>query len=141
MNTVKIKDYLSVQEEHTVGTAFIPGMLLEFDSNAKLKPHTVEGGPAGLMFALEDELQGGGIDDQYVVDDVAQVWLPTRGDMVYAFLASGENVVVGDFLVSAGDGTLKKYNASAGGWIIGQAMENVDLSGESNSGRIQIRVI
>jgi len=141
MNTVKIKDYLSVQEEHTVGTAFTPGMLLEFDTNFNLKPHSVAAGPFGGMFALEDELQGGGIDTQYEVGNVAQVWIPTRGDMVYAFLAPGQNVVVGDFLVSAGDGTLEKYNPSAGGTIVAQAMEAVDLTSSSVSGRIQTRIV
>jgi len=73
-------------------------------------------------------LQGNGIDDSYSADDPVQVWIPYRGDEFYGVLIDGENVAIGDFLESAGNGYLKKYTS---GVIVGVALEAVDLSGSS----------
>jgi hypothetical protein len=61
------------------------------------------------MFALEDELQGKGIDDSYAVGDKVQVWIAGRGDIVYACIADEENIAIGDLLESNGDGMLREH--------------------------------
>lgn len=108
-NTVRLKNYLNVFEEWEAAAALTPGHLVELTSANKVQKHSTAGETAIPMFALEDELQGKEISDDYAADDPVQVWIPTRGDRVYALLANNENVAVGDFLVSNGDGTLKKY--------------------------------
>jgi hypothetical protein len=75
---------------------------------------------------------------------------------VNALLADGQTIVAGDFLQSAGDGTLTKYvaehwhSADAGTIyplaIVGVATEAVDLSGSAGthpvSGlRIKVRIV
>jgi len=107
--TVKVKKYSDVIEEFVAAGAITPGMLLELDSNGEVAPHSEAGGSAYPLFALEDELQGKGIDDNYAADDQVQVWLPGRGDIVNA-LVSGVDVAIGDFLMSAGDGSLEKFS-------------------------------
>lgn len=107
-NTIKLKKYSDVIEEFVAADEITPGMLLELNSDGEVAPHSVAGGSAYPMFALEDELQGKTIDDDYAADDQVQVWLPGRGDIVNA-LVSGVNVAVGDFLMSAGDGSLEKF--------------------------------
>lgn len=107
--TVKVKKYSDVIEEFVAAGAITPGMLLELDSNGEVAPHSEAGGSAYPLFALEDELQGKGIDDNYAADDQVQVWLPGRGDIVNA-LVSGADVAIGDFLMSAGDGSLEKFS-------------------------------
>jgi hypothetical protein len=158
-NTVKLKNYVNVFEEYDVATAAVtPGMLVELASATAVKPHATAGGNALPMFALENELEGQGVADAYAVGDkIPQVWIPQRGDVVWAILADGENVAVGDFLESNGAGLLQKHvadEASAGGAIvdaaiIGVALEAVDLSdssgGESSGDlgydkRIQVRI-
>ena len=103
--TVKVKKYSDVIEEFVAADEITPGMLLELDSNGEVAPHSEAGGSAYPLFALEDELQGKGIDDNYAADDQVQVWLPGRGDIVNAI--AGAEITAGDFLVSAGAGKLK----------------------------------
>lgn len=148
-NTVKLKSYNNVQEELIAAAAITPGMLLEFPSTGKVAKHSSAGQNALVAFALEDELQGKSIADDYAGDDPVQVWIPGRGDVVYALLADGENVAIGDFLESAGTGYLRKHVADSAGTIypnniVGQAMEAVDMSDSSGadpSGRIKVRII
>jgi len=144
-NTIKIKKYSDVIEEIDAAGTITPGMLVELDSNGDVQAHSTSGGVALPMFALEDELQGNEIDDDYSADDKVQVWIPYRGDQVYALLAQGEDVAIGTFLVSNGDGTLKEYTGDEESdeefpqSIIAQALEAVDASGANT--RIEVRVM
>lgn len=165
-NTIVLKNYLNIFEEYTVATAAVtPGMLVELASATTVKPHATAGGNALPMFAIENELEGEGVTDTYAVGDkIPKVWIPTRGDLVWGILADGENVAVGDFLESNGDGLLKKHVADVESFesnepgsitvlsnqIIGQAIEAVDIadsSGAESSGdlgydkRIRVRII
>ena len=158
-NTIKIKKYSDVIEEitATAAAAITPGSLLELDSAGTVQAHSTAGGTVLPMFALEDELQGKGIDDNIAASNKIQVWIPGRGDQVYAILQDGEDVSIGDFLTSNGTGSLKKLTVdSAGGLepvnspIVGVALEAVNLSdssgGESSGAlgynkRIKVRII
>lgn len=142
-NTIKVKKYSDVIEEMTAVGTITPGMLVEIDSNGEVQAHSGEGEAVLPMFALEDELQGKSITDNYSADDKVQVWIPYRGDNVYALLAQGEDVAIGTLLVSNGDGTLKAYSSASDTEypqiIVGVALEAVDAS-EADA-RIVIRVI
>ena len=151
-NTIKLKNYSKVQEEYEAVATITPGMLLEYTSAGKVQAHSSAGQNQIQMFALEDELQGKDIDDAYAADDVVQVWIPGRGDQVYALLKDGEDVAIGDLLESAGDGYLQKHTADieSGGdsiytnQIVGEAVEALDLnlasSGLEPTQRLQIRI-
>lgn len=144
-NTIKVKKYSDVIEEYVANATITPGMLVEVMTTNKLRAHATASGNALPMFALEDELQGKTIDDNYVATDQVQVWVPYRGDMVYGILKSGQNVTIGTFLVSNGDGKLKAWaqDVSAGDVkpteIIGVATEVVNASGAD--ARIIVRII
>lgn len=153
-HTIKIKKYADVVEELEAAGTITPGMLIEVTSAGKVQAHSTSGGNALKVFALEDELQGNGIDVDYDSGDQVQCWIPGRGDQVYAFLADGESVAIGDFLESNGDGKLKKHTAPIDSasdvttiyaeCIVGQATEAVDMSGSSGvdpTGRIIVRII
>ena len=140
-NTIKIKKYSDVIEEANAAAAITPGHLIEFTSAGKVQKHSSAGGTALTMFALEDELQGKGISEAYSADNPVQCWVAGRGDMVYALVAAGATAITaGDFLESAGDGTLRKY---ASGVKIAQAVESVDNSASSISteARIVVRIL
>lgn len=139
--TIKIKKYSDVIEELVANAAITPGHLVEVMSTGKVRRHASAGGNTLPMFALEDEMQGRGITTAFAEDEPVQVWIPYRGDMVYAILKDGEDVDVGDFLESAGDGTLQEYTS---GVIVGQVVEAVDMSGSSGAdpdGRIIVRIV
>ena len=137
-NTIKLKKYSDVIEEITAHAAIYPGMLLELNSDNEVLAHDTAGGiVAPPMFALEDELQGKEIDDAFVAGDPVQVWFPGRGDQVYAILNDGQSVVIGDFLVSSGEGYLNKLTVGSAGTtefpnaIVAVSLENKDLSDSS----------
>jgi len=148
-HTIKIKKYSDVIEELTsTAVALTPGMLLEVITGGYVRKHaTLGGNVTPPMFALEDELQGRGIDDDYAVSSKIQVWIPGRGDRVYALLKNGVSVVAGDLLASGGDGTLIKYVSSISvksNQIVAIAMEAVDMSGSAGvdpGGRIDVMII
>lgn len=133
-----------VQLERNAAAALYPGHMIELTSADKVQKHSTAGGAVGpIMFAIEDENQGNGIDTQYDSDDRVVGWIPQRGDWVLAVLKDGENVSIGDHLESAGSGVLRKYVATAdssaasgtdySNQIVGQAMEAIDLSDSSGA--------
>lgn len=155
-HSVVIKKWSDVTVECVANAAITPGHLVEVMSTDKIRVHATAGGNVLPMFALEDELRGNDIDTAFVSLDPVQVWIPNRGDVVNAILADGQNIAIGDFLESAGDGTLTKHNLDT--WtshntgsileagIVGQAIEAVDLSGSNAthpvSGlRIKVRIL
>lgn len=158
--TIKLTKYSDVIIEKEAHATIIPGMLLELNSDDEVLAHdTAMGACVPLMFALEDELQGRGIDTDYSTGDQVQVWIPYRGDIVNALLRDEETVVIGNFLESDGEGRLQKYTIPTSGnedvytnSIVGVATEAVSLAilpegSESSAGgtyhnpRIKVRII
>jgi hypothetical protein len=150
-NTIKVKKYGDHIEEITAAGTITPGMLIEEGSGGTVVAHNSAGQNAIPMFALEDELQGNGVADDYSSGDKVQCWYPYRGDQVYCILADGEDIAIGDLLESAGDGTVQEHTASSAGAveyplaIIGQAIEALDMSGSSGadpaSARLIVRIV
>lgn len=119
--TILIKSANNVMLEKVVSAALNPGHLVELISTDKVRKHATAGGPCFPMFALEDYFQGRKITDAYDTSTylLAPVWLPGRGDEVYATMsATTEALVIGDFVESAGDGTLRKYDIASTGTAI-----------------------
>jgi hypothetical protein len=163
-NTIKLKNYVNVFIEKEANAAITPGMLIELMSTDKVRKHASAGKDAYIMFAIEDGMQGKGIADAYAAGDQVQCWIPTRGDEVYAILADAQNVVIGDWLVSNGDGLLQKDVKTYESWesadsqhaesiysqrVVGIALEARDLSGSGSDSsaagqyypRLKIRIV
>lgn len=148
-NTIKIRKYSDNIAEYEAEAAITPGMLIELTSSETVQAHSTAGGNAvPIAFALEDELQGKGIDEAYADGDRVQCWIPYRGDAVYAILADDSAAVsIGDLLESNGDGYLTKHVADVESFesaetgsitvlpnqIIGIAIEALDLSDSSGA--------
>lgn len=143
-NTIKLKKYTDIIKEFDANAAITPGNLVELLPTNKVRKHATASGDAFPLFALEDELQGNGIDDNYAANDKVQVWFATPGEEVYAILSDGETASIGSFLESNGDGTLKVYTAES--WtsadaqaantvysnrIVAISLENKDLAASS----------
>ncbi len=149
-NTVKLKIVGDVvQQEALANDAITPGMLLQLQSDGTVRKHSVAGQTAATIFAIEDELQGRGIDTDYANASLVQYVHFRRGDRVNALLANGETIIIGDYLVSASGGLLQKRTLNSAGEediknIVGVAKEAVDLSGSSGadpSRRIDVEII
>jgi hypothetical protein len=162
--TIKLKAYGDIHNEYDANAAITPGMLIELMITNKVRAHSSAGNNALPMFALENDLQGNDIDDAYSEDDKVQCWIPRRGDEVFAILADGENVAIGQFGDSNGDGYLRRHVVEEETWAVSEAgtvlvrplqivcifLEAKDLSGSSgaeSSGataynkRIKVRII
>ena len=61
-NSIILKRYLHIQEEYAAAAAIIPGMLVELTSAGTVQKHSGAGKSAIPMFAIEDALQGKGIN-------------------------------------------------------------------------------
>lgn len=147
--TIKLKKYTDIINEYDAGEAITPGMLVSVASDGDVDKNSSAGGVCEKLFALEDELQGRTIDTDYDSGDPVQCWLATPGEEVLAWLANGEDVSIGDLLVSNGDGQLKAMTADSSGVVVEEypiavALEAVDMSGSSGvdpSGRIAVRIL
>lgn len=137
--TIKIKKYSDVIEEYLAGAAITPGMFVELASTGKVVVNTSDGGYSLPMVALEDELQGNDIDDDYALNDQVQVWVPYRGDMVYALLAAGESVSIGDEVYVDASGTVVPIGSALQN-PVGVATEAVDADSGSDA-RVIIRIV
>ena len=139
--TIKLKNYLNIMNEYDAAAAIIPGELIQLNSDGNVEVHDVAGGNLLHMFAVEDEPQGNGIDDAYAAADKVQCWVTLRGEEVYAILADGQDIAIGDFLESNGAGELQLHTPDTAdsddtitvysNQIVGISLEDIDLSGSS----------
>ncbi len=108
-----------------------PGHLIEtYDASGevKLRAHSTAKGFGEKLFAVEDALQGKTIDDSYTSGDWLSANVENPGSELQAWLKVGTNYVIGDKLISAGDGTLEKITGSSDLQVFAVLLENVDLS-------------
>ena len=164
--TIMLKDYSSIFEEILTSGIVTPGMLVETDTDGYVLAHSTAGGNTERMFAVQDQMQGKTINDNYASGVKAQVWIPGRGDQVFAILVDGGTAVpIGGLLESAGGGFLQLHVADVESFesneageltvlpnqIVGMALEALDLSDSSGAEessatvgynkRIRIRII
>jgi hypothetical protein len=97
------------RKEAKAHTAIRPGMLIKRNSDGEIQRHSTAGGKAAKLFAVEDVLQGKGIDDWYAANQRTFFIVAQRGDEVWALATHDVTLAVGDYVESAGDGCLRKY--------------------------------
>jgi hypothetical protein len=156
LHSIIVKKYLDIINEYVANAAITPGMLVELMSTGKIRKHATASGNAEKTFAIEDALQGKGVDDHYAADDIVRVWSAVPGEVVYAIIADGQTIGIGDKLVSDGLGCLTKClddsddDPKAPLSIIGVALEAINLAlaegSESSAGgtyypRIKVRIV
>jgi len=153
--TIVLKGH-GIRNEALANAAITPGHLVELMTTGKIRVHATAGGNAAALFAVEDDLQGKTIDDAYAANAIAQYDALYPGCEVQARIANGQNVAIGNFLESAGDGTLQVHtadvdanNSSANftvntNQIVAVAMEACNMSGSSAvdpSGKCRVRIV
>jgi len=123
-------------EERDAGEAGIyPGMLCKVVSDGDVELHDDEGGRSECLLAIEDSLQGRGVDTVYTVNYPVRLEIFRPGEEFHGLLQAGQVISIGEGLISAGDGTFKSATDSGLSIdsIIAYAMEAEDLSGGSNT--------
>lgn len=134
-NTIILKG-AGIRKERTANASITPGHLVEVMSTGKLRVHASAGGHAQKAFAVENDLIGAGITTAYAAAAQVQYEVMERGAEVYALIANGQNIALGDPLESAGNGELRKYAHDSAGLdttnnIVAYALAAVDMSDSS----------
>ncbi len=137
-NTIALKGG-SIRKEGEASSVITPGDLVEFGGVNDLQTHGTAGGPARKAFALENDLIGDAIGDDYAAGDTVQYAVFQPGAEVNALLNYPENVAKGDPLVSGGDGGLVAFIESTheAGAIVAFAAELKNNS----AGGAQVRIV
>ncbi len=131
--------------EHKANSALIyPGMLIDIDANDEVAPHSVVGGKNLALFAAEDALQGKTIATIYEDDSIVTCYQFPQGSEVFALIADGQDLEIGDPVMSNGAGLLIALADASGAdadWIIGYMMETADLTGsDTENTTFRVRV-
>lgn len=119
------------REEALASAEVKPGMLLELDSDGKVKPHATQGGYAERAVAVEDALQGDTVSDTYASGALVSFNLEAPGAECQMLLEAGQNAAIGERLISSGNGKLICENAETSvniQQLIAVALEALDLS-------------
>lgn len=101
-----------------------PGHLVDRFNSAgviRWRKHATASIAVAPAFATEQAMMNKGVDDNYAAGDLMEVSVMHKGASVWALIASGQNIVAGNKLESAGDGTLKVF---AAGIVLASALEN-----------------
>jgi len=115
-------------EDHAAAEEIFPGHLISRNSSAQVIKHATGGGNTAPMFALEREEMGQGVGAgvaadaaNYQIGDYVKAGTFHTGCVVRVWLASGQNINIGDKLESAGNGTLRVL---ASGTALGTCLED-----------------
>lgn len=131
-NRIHLKGPYTHDEADAGEAGIYPGMLLKVASDGDVEIHDTEGGRAEALFATEDALQGNTIDTVYTVDNPVMLILPGLGCEVNALIAAEEDIAIGDWLCSNGDGCLRALGSldseGVDVFCIAVAMEACDLT-------------
>lgn len=101
-----------VDEQNTASAAITPGHLIEINAG-QWRKHAGAALNAAPIFALERDEMGDDIDTAYASGDRVKAGFFTAGQRVNALIGIGQNITEGDYMESAGDGTLKKLATDA----------------------------
>ena len=153
-NRIVLKGAPLQKEGTAIADDISPGMLLAprgvapAGGSDPYGVHNLAGQNAVPLFAIENSLEGEGIDDTYEADDRIQLVHARPGDEIQALLANAQTAVRGDFLESDGTGHLRVHTAASGALdytnaIVAYADEALDLSGAAGAtiAQRQIRVV
>lgn len=127
-----------VLKERKANAAITPGDLVEVMSTGNIRRFALAGQAAQRAFALEQDLIGRGVDDDYAAGEQIRYGVFTVGAEVYAWLATGESCAIGDFLESAGNGKLQVQSTPVEMSNVGIALEAV--TGGASPKRVKIEV-
>lgn len=133
MKTIALKGDF-VRKEGVASGAITPGDMVEFGgANDVQRQSTAQAVAPRRAFALENDLIGRGITDDYAAGETVQYGVFTPGAEVYANLAAGKTCTKGQALEAVASGKVQPFTT---GTKIGYALETVSAAG----GRVKLEV-
>ncbi len=132
-NTINQRTIGSEYKDEAIAASIIsPGNLIEVINAAgvtQVQNHSSSTGVAAPTVAVEDDLQGNDINDDYAAADRVQYLHFRPGDRALMHLANGQDASIGDFLASNGAGLLTVSTTNP----VCIAKENIDMSDSSGA--------
>ncbi len=141
-NTIHLSGHIENVNDVAAGGTITPGYLVErYNSSGTplFRAHSTAGGKAAKAVALNPSMLNKGVDDTYTTGDLVEVGIFSPGAVAWMLLASGENVVSGDFLESKGDGTVRKF--TSGTVALFQVVENVNNTAGPATARVKAEAL
>lgn len=126
------------KEGIAAAAGILPGMLLDAVPGGDVVPHATASGAAVPAFARPNEVIGNGIDVPYANGDTVLYGVCTSGDEVYGWIADTANIAAGDYLESAGNGTLRAVTT---GVAVAKALQTVDNTAGGAPARMKLEVL
>lgn len=123
-NTVFLGGERVIVNDLACSEAITPGHLIDSFNAAgvqRYRKHNVAGGAVAKTVATEQTMLNKGVDDAYAANDLIEASILSPGATAWMFIASGQTIVHGNKLESAGDGTLRIF---AAGTVLFKALEN-----------------
>lgn len=121
-----------IVDEFIASEAITPGHLIETvpdqDSAApQWRKSASATNVAPPIVALEQSHYNLGVDDDYAIADLVCAAYVRAGDVIWGLLASGQDIQMGEYLQSAGDGTFKSSTSVAAGDDVAQwkSLDNI----------------
>jgi hypothetical protein len=134
-----------IVNDQAAGEVILPGALVR---RAQKSPgvvafmkNNVAAAFAQTAVALNASMLNRGVDDPWASGELIEVGILTAGATAWVLIASGAGAcVAGDFLESAGDGTIRKGTAATGLFI---CLEDTNNSGGAlgNPGRVKAEAL
>jgi hypothetical protein len=138
-NKILLKGRGERREAAAAGT-ITPGHLIQYNTAGAFVVQTNDQKPCSPLVAVENDLVGDTISDNYVSGDYVQGEHLASGDEFLGLVAAGAAAIVrGDELASAGDGTIEKAVDAVN--AIAVALEAIDNSAGGSAVRIKAMVL
>jgi hypothetical protein len=123
-NTVFLGGDRTQVNDLTASEAITPGHLIDSFNAAgvmRWRKHATASIAVAKTVATEMSMMNKGVDDAYALADLVEASVLHPGATAWMFIASGQTIVHGNKLESAGDGTLKIFGT---GVVLFKALEN-----------------
>jgi len=121
--TILVRGDSWVTHEADAAVAITPGEFVTFDSSGDFALPAA--GDTLKLIAIENDIEGQEITDDYAAADRARAVVPQPGSVVQAILTDGQNVPIGRELELDGNGTLITIGSNE---AIAMALEAIDAS-------------
>ena len=128
-------DFVVYNEDDKAAEAITPGHLVTYNGSGDLIKQNVAGADCARTFAFEREEMGDGIDDAYAINDTVLVGYCTPGTRLYVPVPSGQTLTKGQYLESAGNGTLR---AIASGTRLARSLDNTGALTTTTRVRVEV---
>lgn len=151
--SIIIKDWTSVRDEANAAEVITPGQFVTKNADGEFKKNATAGAAGPVIVALEDELQGKTIEDDYAIDAPVQGWYARRGAQVLAKVLAGFVPAVGDSVQISATGNLEVLTEAATtgsgtvdtitfpGTPVAQVVDAVHQTDEQSNHRIIVEIL